>query len=505
VLRRFLPVSAVAFPIAPIFLTLLLPAAASAEQPVRAIGLREAVVIAARNNPTLAEAVDDVTIAGANVTAAAGIDDFVLDAGATWTRTRLELVPGSPLQQTKGDDVLVSTSLTRHLSTGGTVGLRLSTDLSRSEYASDLGSGPVVSTVNAANPSLQLTATQPLLRGAGARVARADQRRARAARDIAGLERDATAALLVRNVVAAYWDTALAAEEVAIRRTLSESARQQLLAVQAAIGVEKQAPSASAEVRVAVALREDDAIAADEALRAQSVSLTRLLGLEVDPRAALWTATDRPEAVPVDVSVTDALAAAMEHNPQLAAVRARGRAAAIEVEVGWNGMLPELDVVASGGPTGSATDAGTALGQLAGFRSYNVQVGLSLQEPIGRHAARGALAAAQTALHKARLTETDITAQIRAAVLRQVGLIDAARRRIAALGDAAESADLDLASVRARFEVGRASNFEVLWRQDQVAQARLHLLRARVDYLEARADLDVLTGDILPLYGISAR
>jgi outer membrane protein TolC len=168
-------------------------------------------------------------------------------------------------------------------------------------------------------------------------------------------------------------------------------------------------------------------------------------------------------------------------------------------------MLPELDVVASGGPTGSATDAETALGQLAGFRSYNLQVGLSLQEPIGRHAARGALAAAQTTRHKAKLTELDITAQIRAAVLRQAGLIDAARRRIAALADASASADLDLAAVRARFEVGRASNFEVLWRQDQVAQARLHLLRARVDYLEARADLDALTGDILPLYGVSVR
>jgi outer membrane protein TolC len=481
------------------------PSAGSAQQPARSIGLHEAVAVAARSNPTLAAAVDNVTIARANVTAAAGIDDFVVDAAATWTRSRLELVPGSPLQQTEGDDVLLSTALTRKLATGGTVSLRLSADPSRVQYGSDLGSAPEVLTVRTVNPSAQVVASQPLLRGAGAGVARADQRRARAAHDLAGRERDATACAVLRDVVVAYWDTGLATEELQIRRTLTESARQQLLAVQAAIGVAKQAPSASAEVRVAIALREDDAIAAEEALRVQSVSLTRLLGWEVDPHAALLTAADRPEGGEVGVAVDAALAAAMEHNAQLAAVRAQGRAAAIEVDVGENGMLPQLDVMASGGPTGSATDLGTALGQLAGFRSYSMQVGLTFQEPLGHHAARGALVAAQTALHKAKLTEADITAQIRAAVLRQAGLIDAARRRIAALADATESADLDLASVRARFEVGRATNFEVLWRQDQLAQARLHLLRARIDYLEAKAELDALTGDILPLYGVSVR
>jgi outer membrane protein TolC len=160
------------------------------------------------------------------------------------------------------------------------------------------------------------------------------------ARDVAGLERDATAAIVIRNVVLAYWDTRLASEELEILNTLTESARQQLLAVEAAISVEKQPPSASAEVKVAAALRQDAALSAEQALRSQSADLARLLGVEVEPRAAPWTVTDRPDVVPADVSFEAALATAMDRNPQLAAVRARGRTAALDVDVRRNGMLP---------------------------------------------------------------------------------------------------------------------------------------------------------------------
>jgi outer membrane protein TolC len=481
-------------------------ATAGAQERGHSLGLREAVVTAARNNPTLAGAVADVAIADANATAAAGVDDWLWDASATWNRTRLRYIPGTPVEQTKGDDVLVSTALTRPLPTGGAVGVRASTDVFAGEYVSDSGSGPQSSTVTYQAPSLQIFASHPLLRGAGVDVARAQRHRAAIVRDAAGLERDAAAAALAREVVLAYWETRIASDELAIYGELTESARQQLAAVQAAISAEKAPLSAAAEVKVAVALRQDAAYSAEQVLRAQSAELARLMGVEVDPQDARWETTDGPEVVPGrHVSFEVALASALDHNPRIAAVRALGRASAIDVNVRENGLLPELDLSLSGETLGNASNPGTAFGQLAGFRTYGVQVGLVFQEPLGRYAAAGNLRAAHERLRKTRLDEAAISGQIRSAVIREVGAIESAARRIDALTDATDTAALDLAAERARFEVGRATNFDVLRRQGDLAQTRLRLLRARTDYVEAIAGLEALTGDILPRYGVAVR
>jgi outer membrane protein TolC len=308
-------------------------------------------------------------------------------------------------------------------------------------------------------------------------------------------------------VVVAYWETRIASDDLAIFDELTESARQQLAAVQAAISAEKAPVSAAAEVKVAVALRQDAAYSAEQALQAQSAELGRLLGAGADPDAqrARWDTTDHPDLPGGHVSFEVALASALDHNPQIAAVRALGRASAIDVTVGKNGLLPELDLSLSGQTLGNASDLSTALGQLAGFRTYAVQVGLVFQEPLGRHAATGSLQVAVERLHKTRLDEEAISGQIRAAVIRDVAAIDAASRRIDALTDATDTAALDLAAERARFEVGRATNFDVLRRQGDLAQTRLHLLRARTDYVEAIASLEALTGDILPRYGVAVR
>jgi outer membrane protein TolC len=490
---------------------LLLPVAlcasatAEAQERGHSLGLREAVGIAARNNPTLAAAVADVAIANANVTAAAGVDDWLWDASATWNRTRLPYVPGTPVEQTQGDDILVSTALTRPLPTGGTVGVRASSDFFTGEYVSDTGSGTQTSSATYQAPSVQVFASHPILRGAGVDVARARRHRAAITRDAAGLERDATAAEVVHDVVLAYWEMRIASDELAILDELTESARQQLAAVQAAIAAEKAPVSAAAEVKVAVALRQDAAYSAAQALQGQSAELGRLLGVDSDPPGARWETTDHPDLPGGRVSFELALASALDHNPKIAAVRALGRASAIDVTVGKNGLLPELDLSISGQTLGNAGDLGTALGQLAGFRTYAVQVGLVFQEPLGRHAAAGSLQVAVERLHKTRLDEEAISGQIRAAVIRDVAAIDAASKRIDALTDATDTAALDLAAERARFEVGRATNFDVLRRQLDLAQTRLRLLRARTDYAEAVASLEMLTGDILPRYGVAVR
>jgi outer membrane protein len=478
---------------------LVFTSTSAAAQP---LSLRAAIAQAARNNPTLAAALADVAIADADVVAARGLDDLTWDASAAWLRSRRAteaLVPEASAQRPAGDSLLLSTALTQPLATGGLFALRLDTAIARSESAS---APPAfeASSQTARSPSLQLSFAHPLLRGIGVDVARAARHRAQRRRDVAGLERDAAAAALTRDVVLAYWSCVLAGQELAIFRDATAAAREQLRAVQANIEVGKLPRSASAEVIVAVALREDEAIVAEEALQAGSIELGRVIGTPLDQGATLLPLAEEGEDLPALPAADAALELALARNPQLAAARAGTGAAGIEVDVASNGLLPTLDLALSAATSGSASATGTAFRQLAARDSYDVQARLVFATAINRHAAHGAMDRARGELHKAQLGQIEIERQIRAAVLLQLGAAAAAQRRLRALAEATEAASLDLAAERARFEVGRASNFDVLRRQDELAQAQLRRLHARIDHLRATAQLDAVTGTIVVRY-----
>jgi outer membrane protein TolC len=352
-------------------------------------------------------------------------------------------------------------------------------------------------------PSLQLSLEQPLLRGFGMNVARADRQRTRLRLSLAEAEREGVTASLLREVISGYWELVYSAEELAIRRASAAAAREQLLRVQANVRVGKQPPSATAEIEVAIALRDDAALAAERAVAEQSLALASQCGMQ---GAEQLVGTDPlPDAETLSVTTLttqQVLEFALERNAQLQAVRQRERASAVEIEVTENGLLPQLDFRLEGGRLGNASDPRLSDQQVQGSAGYTVTAGLAFAFPIGRHAARGAREVAGERLHKARLDETAIAAQIRAGIVQGIARRETARRRVEVLGPSTLAANLDLEAEKARFEVGRASNFDVLRRQDQLALVQLLLLRARVDLLDALAALDSLTGEILPRHGV---
>ncbi|MGZ3427015.1 MAG: TolC family protein [Polyangia bacterium] len=484
----------------------------AAELPVgelapRAVGLKEIIALALEHSPALGAAVADVDYAHGQVLVARGLDDLSLDGFGQWLDShRPKPVAGTPVQTTASDDLLGWAQLTQPLPTGGKIGLRLQNEWTRSEYSTLNMDGTFTSTLSTVwAPSLQLVISHSLLRGIGMHTARAQKYKAAALRDQATLLRASTAAVLVRDAVSAYWELAYAREELDIRKASAVSAREQLEIVKANIEVGKQPPSASAEVLVSIALRDEDALFAEQAARERSLELERIVGLSLDARAPRLAAAERatpPEALP---PLGDVLDDARQHNPQLLAAYATTRAAAVDVEVTENGMLPQLDVQFAAGPQGSAADAATAFSQLAKFQAYGVTGSLVFSEPIPRHYARGTRQSAEALLHKAKLSADDIRIQIETTVIRLVSQIDVARRRIDVLAPTTDHAALDLEAERARFEVGRATNFDVLRRQEELATARLRQARARTDYLKAVAALGAVTDDILDRYQVVLR
>jgi outer membrane protein TolC len=482
-------------------LTLLLLAETTAAQ-ARAVSLREAIVLAVRHNPALAAAGAQVRIAEASALAARGLDDFVLQASAEWRAARREAVSGAPVQERAFDEVSGSLSLTRPLASGGRLGLQLESGYRRTRFetgAADML--PERSASEAYAPSLQLSLEQPLLRGFGTDVARAERRRAHSQRSVARAERKALAASLVRDVVSGYWELAYSAQELAIHRASAAAAREQLVRVQANVAVGKLPKSATAEIEVAIALREDSVSLAEQVLTDRSLALGLSTGLPVNERLRAADSLASGETGGRRLA-QEIIATALAENPRLQAITEQGLGAAVELDITENDLLPQLDLTVAGGPAGNAGDARAAYEQLTGFESYGITAGLAFALPIGRRAARGAHDAARARLNQVQLGEAELAAQIAATVVRGIARRDTARRRVDLLGPSAQAAALDLESEKARFEVGRASNFDVLRRQDQLAAVQLRLLRARVDELDALAELDALTGEILERNGV---
>lgn len=481
----------------------------------RPLALGVAIGEAVRNSPALGMSVADYHAAAGAVLAARGLDDPIIDGTGQFTETHQ--VASSPVQPGTVDDLQLAVSLTQPLPTGGRIGLRLGNEYTREALTGTPSTGvgsmlPTVPTSGTAltlwQPTLQLTFTHSLLRGFGIGVARAPQFKSRFLLEAAASVRGATAAALLRDVVSGYWELYFAQHQLLVRRALAAAARDQLAIVTANIDVGKQQPSASAEVEVAIANRDTDALAAEQELLERAVELARLLGHEVDAAAAELRAADEP---PRQVGIArvprldGVLQVALSGNLDLLTARANLRATRVDADVASNARLPQLDIGAAGGPAGISSNLGRAWSSLGHFGGYNVSGSLVFQQPTLNRAARGNFVTARAAVAKADLDETLVRQQVQASAVRLVAAAGNAARRLTILAPSIDSANRDLEAERARFAVGRSTNFDVLRRQDEVADVQLRQLRARVDYEQAIAAVDALTGEILPRMGVRLR
>ncbi len=472
------------------------------------MALRDVIHTAVKQNRALRAADADIQIAEANELGARGNEDLLLDGEASYTGRRSSAVENAPFQNLEQDTVHTEFGVTKPLWFGGRVGLRAVHDYDRQVtrlQLEDMSLGDATS--ETFNPAGQVTYFMPFLRGFGQDNMRAQRRRTSAATDVAVLERENTVANVVRDVVLAYWELAYAAQDVEIRRSSLELAREQLRITQARLDVGVGSPTDVAAVRQGIAVRESDVLLAELALSERALDLRQLAGMDLTPAdlGVDLVAADRLEPKSTPIEIEAALTAAYDHNPQIATLRARGRSATLEVDIAENGLLPQLDLNASFGPSGNAETFGRAVENLGKFNEYRVFVGVTFSQPVGRHTARGNVAAAQGQLTRVRVNEEDLKAQIAVSVVKAVNLLRSTEKRMQVEAESVQLAQVNLDAEKARFEVGRTTNFEVLRRQDELAQARLRQTRTAADYMKALAGLGTLTGELLPQYDIQVK
>jgi outer membrane protein len=467
--------------------------------PARQTSLPDLLKHAIKNAPSLASAKLDIAIAEARIEQTLSRDDWQLRGTLQATRSTGGFFGGQALDQNLS--VQGTADVFRVLPSGGTLNFRAATNYNSTSFQDPIADD----LLGAENWQHQLTAsyTQPLFRNRGRLVYDAQERRATLSREVSVLARRVVAIQTVQAVVSAYWDLILSERQVGITRASLDLARERLRITQIGADGGKIPRSEIPAVQQIIATREEDLLNAELGVLDRSIALRRLvnlpigrgeLGLRIGGEPSLGA--DTPELG----GVTERAFAAA---PELAQLAKQDASARLDIEVTEQGLMPRLDATLFLGPIGQDERFGKALKNVVTLDTFTIGGQLTFEHSLGQENIRGLARESRIVRQRLEVTATDIKAQIAQSMARAVSQLELARRRVALSQRAIDLANENIKIESDRFNLGKATNFDVLNRQEELRQSELRKAQAMIDWHKAEAIVQALTGDILPGYGIS--
>jgi outer membrane protein len=460
------------------------------------MSLREAIESAVANNLGVQVARIDEAISRAEVVRAEAIFDAVLFAGTGFgvidEPGQQVTVPGGVVVNPGGSDARVfqyEVGLSQFLPSGGTVAVSTG-----SQRFNNLQTGVAFTPNPSWDTNLELSISQPLLRGFGSDVntARIALARNEDRREVQRLRQRLLD--LVADSEAAYWSLVRARQELAISRWLVEVGEE----VRDVLERRRQLDATLADFADAVATVESRKAGVIRAERRVANAVDRLKRLVNSPQFPLGeersiVPTDWMTDAPFRFSVPETLAAAVSESPQVQLSILSIDDASIREIVADNGRLPQLDLAAQMAWFGQSGGFGDSYSRLYESQFIEYVVGLQFSQPIGNRAA-------EAAYRQARLRRS-------AAVL---GYREALQDTILAVRIALQDvvAGWELISQTRSFRVAQAENLRTLLvlertraaltpeflnlkfqRQNGLALAQLEEVNALVEYNIAIANL----------------
>jgi outer membrane protein TolC len=477
----------------------------AAERVVR-MSLEEAVASAVEHNLDVRVARLNPAISQTQVTRALAAFDaaFFTDAGygRTTGSALTTLSAGGPATQTEQWNV--GLGVRRALATGGSV--EVGTSLS----SNDASASPIAS-FSGYNTTVYGTVTQPLLRGFGTDVARAEIVLARNAR---AAEVQALKAELIRlavDVESAYWDLLLAQAQLRIQSRLVDRSTvdRQRVVDRAEFDA---SPVDVSEVNARVESRRADVIRARRSVRDASDRLKRLIDSPDLPLTSetVIVPTDRPLDAPLTFNFADAVRSAMVHRPELQQALLDIDDASVRQRVADNARLPLLDLAATVGLSGTALEGvGEAYSTMSQTEFIDYLLSASLEVPIGNRAAEALydqrLLERQRSVLAYQATVEDVLLEVKSALrtmLTNYKLIAATKAARLAAADTVRSID---EQVEAGVALDPAFlNFK-LDAQERLANAETQEVRALIDFTTALTEVYAATGTLLERNRIALR
>jgi outer membrane protein TolC len=379
----------------------------------------------------------------------------------------------------------LSAGISKKFSTGATVDVSTNLDHDSSSVTGD-GAG------------LSASITQPLLRGAWADVSLAELRKAKSRLTAAELQLRSDTLDLVLDVEGKYWDLSHAAESVKLAESSVEAARQLVEEVKAKRAanqasdvdlLEAQASLASKQNLLTQA-RQNHAQAADTLAQVMGDLMGRE-GAVYEPSVAElpFDATPAPDFASLWPTIlSEDIAGPIQEESV--------RRADIDNLVAKNGRRPQLDLVLSGGYSGSGYSEGDAYDSLGDRDGHTWKSRLAFSMPIGRreNIARSRQASAKLEQEKLGLLDTRQTLFQKARQAWRDVNMNLERCASTAAGVEYQQKAFEMANVK--FQNGLITFRQLLDSQSDYDSARQSHIDALRDLALARATMARLDGTL---------
>lgn len=360
--------------------------------------------------------------------------------------------------------------------------------------------------------NFQAQYTQPLLRNFRTDQTRSSLLITRLQQQITDLNLRSTLTITEASVRNAYWDLVFAIENVEAARRSLELSTKLVQDNRSRVEIGTMAPIDIVQAQAEEATRRQTFVTAEATRRTNELALKRLIvgGTDDDLWNAVIEPTDRPSPVAEPLDLEGAVRNALANRADIAVAQRSLEQNQIAMTNLRNQTLPDLNLIANynlqgrGGPVlvrqqGAIGGAVTstvpggyvdALRTLGNFAAPTWSVRVNFNYPIGQsqqeaNYARARVQVSQTQA-QVRQAELIIATEVTNAALTVQNSLEA----VQASAVARELSEQRLAAAQSKFEVGMATNFEVVQAQRDLADARTTELRNILNYRKALVDFE---------------
>ena len=342
---------------------------------------------------------------------------------------------------------------------------------------------------------------QPLLKGAGIRVATAPILIARLESRMSEAQAKINMIRLLADVEIAYWQLDATQRELIIHKNQVKLAQTQLENAEKLIAAGLFTKAERIRANAGLLARREALIVAETAVRLRERELKRLMqlpDLPVDSTNPIICETDWiPLRIKLDPK--EVISKAMENRMELAALQLQLLLNDINIRLADNSLFPYLNLEMSYRRLGQALTQSQATKNLYGQeRSVDdYTVGATLAYPFGNRQSKAYRETSRLEKLKTMSSKKDLEIRIRKEVLDAVDLLERDWNRIIAAMDAAQGAlEAYEAEVEQNF-AGRRTSTEVLEASLYMAQAESRVVRALADYATSKVYIALSTGTML--------
>jgi outer membrane protein TolC len=516
----------------------------------RPLSVREALALALANNKDIEVARQNVRISEFDLKSAQGIYDPRLNSAAYYERSKS---PISSFLSGGSDGAVTQSDYT------GTARLEGQTPAFGGNYHLDFSSVRLTSNnvFTALNPqyptALTFTYAQPLWRGLRFDSSRRSIEIAKKNLSLTDAQFRQRAIETITSVQRAYWDLVFALRNLQVQREAVRDARTQLEHNQRLVAEGALAPIDVVAAEAQVAGFEQTLFSSLEEVSRNENNLKNLIA--ENHQSDLWNLsivpTDSVDLVTPQISLPDAMKAAMDNRPELQQSTVAREINQIDQKYFREQIKPQIDLVGTYGLVGLAgTASGTAnpltssstqlrdavnklllnsgfdrlpdppaqtispdlLGgynqsvqNLLSNRFNNYRVGVQISLPLRNRTAEAQLGRSLVEGERLATQREQLQQFIQVEVRNALQLVRSAEARLHAAVIQREASEQQYQSEQRKLDAGQSTVFLVLERQTALTTARGNELRAQTDLNKAIADLERATGNALTTNSIVVR